>query len=279
MTPRTDLALERREMLGDRVPDGVRFDEIISGPVKTTVIEITSEKGGKALQKPKGKYITVESDSLTDCIDGKNAALIALKDSLSSLLPRGGGPVLVAGLGNEKITPDSLGPETVGRIFATRHLENQTVKLGLPSLRPVSAVSTGVMGQTGMETVEMLTALCEKIRPSAVIVIDALAAANTKRIGNTVQLSDVGLSPGSGVGNNRRRIGRETLGVPVIAVGVPTVADASSFMGENENPCGNLMVTPRDIDRIIIDLSRLLGFAINLALQKNLSYSDLLSLV
>jgi spore protease len=283
MIPRTDLAVERRELLGDRVPAGVRFDEIISGNVKTTVIEIISPEGERALSKPQGRYITVETDNTAGEIDEKNEALNALKESLDSLLPESG-CVLVAGLGNVKITPDALGPETVDRIFATRHLGSQTEKFGLPQLRQVSAVSTGVMGQTGMETVEMLTALTEKIQPSAVIVVDALAAANTKRIGNTFQLSDVGLSPGSGVGNSRKRIDRSTLGVPVIAVGVPTVVDASSLVfsrdrNQDETIDGSLMVTPREIDRIIADVSRLLAFAINLSLQKNLSLSDLLALV
>ena len=281
---RTDLALERREMIGEKIPRGVKFDEIISGNTKTTVIDIFDENGEKALGKPKGRYITVEFEHQLPGTDAETEELKDFSDRLSEMLSTDG-LVLVAGLGNESITPDALGPETVKRIFATRHISENGVSLGLPELRQVAAISTGVLGQTGMEAGEVLFAVCEKIKPSAVIVIDALAAGNVKRLGSTVQLSDTGICPGSGVGNSRKRIDRETLGVPVISIGVPTVVDAltliSSYCQENVKREENepMIVTPRDIDSLILSMSKFLSAGINLALQKNLTLSDILCLV
>lgn len=275
---RTDLAVERRELIGKKIPDGVLFDEIIDGEIKTTKIEIINENGAKALQKPEGKYYTIEFETVTMPIYEKDVQTKAVLYALDELLPPDG-TVLVAGLGNENITPDALGPQTVNGVFATRHITDKNEQFGLPELRQVAAISTGVLGQTGMETVEMLKAVTEKIKPSAVIVIDALATMSAKRLGKTVQLTDTGICPGSGVGNSRARIDEKTLGAKVISIGVPTVIDANTFcQSEKDKNAGQMMVTPRNIDSIITDMSRLLSISINLSLQKNLTLSDLNSL-
>lgn len=278
---RTDLAVERREMIGERVPDGVSFEEIIDGDVKTTVIKITNENGEKALSKPVGEYITVEFGALPVEADENSEALNALKESIEKLLPESG-TVLVAGLGNENITPDALGPKTVEKILATRHISDKSDSFGLPELRNVAAISTGVLGQTGMETAEIIKAICEKIKPAAVIAVDALATGSAKRLGRAVQISDTGISPGSGVNNSRSRLDETTLGTKVISVGVPTVIDALTLcpnMKKSEAGEENMMVTPRNIDSVINSMSLVLASSINLALQKNLSLSDIMALV
>jgi len=283
MNLRTDLALERREMIKDTVPDGVEFEESFDGNVKTTKIRITDISGEKAIGKPRGLYITIELEYIHSDFDEESPALKALSSSLDSLLPDEG-LVLVAGLGNENITPDALGPLTAGRILATRHLKLRSEKYGLPILRQTAVLFSGVLGQTGMESAEIIKAVCEKINPVAVIVIDALATAGVDRLGKTIQLSDTGICPGSGVGNSRERIDKDCLGVPVISVGVPTVIDLNSLTdAQQENGSseknGQMMVTPRNIDEIIRDMSFLLSSAINLSLQKSLSLQDVLSLV
>ncbi|MBO4338473.1 MAG: GPR endopeptidase [Clostridia bacterium] len=278
MVFRTDLAVERREMTPGEIPDGVVFEESDSLGIKTTKIEITNENGEKALDKPKGRYITVELDDFFSAKGDCDAAVNAVSGSIGELLSPDG-LVLVAGLGNENITPDALGPLCVNRIFATRHISEKSGQLGLPELREVAAISTGVLGQTGMETGEILSSICEKIKPSAVIVIDALATGSAKRLGKTVQITDTGICPGSGVGNSRKKLDSRTLGTTVISIGVPTVIDASTLCGKKETDTEKMMVTPRDIDRIIDEMSSFLALSINLALQKNLSPEDIYALV
>jgi spore protease len=275
---RTDLAVERREMIGERIPDGVIFEEIVSGETKTTKIRIINENGERALNKPKGRYVTVDISPAANLTDEKNEAVDTLSRSIEELIPPEG-LVFVAGLGNENITPDALGPLTVNRILATRHISESSDGLGLPKLREVAAISTGVLGQTGMETGEILSSICEKIKPAAVIVVDALATGSAKRLGNTVQITDTGICPGSGVGNSRKKLDSTTLNTSVISVGVPTVIDASTLCDSDEGENKKMMVTPRDIDRIIDEMSSLLALSINLALQKNLTQKDIFALV
>ncbi len=288
---RTDLAVERRAFGIHSDTDNVRVESRVRGETKITEIEIRNEAGARELGKPVGKYVTLEIPEFahdSELLDGR---LTALCDALRDLLPDCGGAVLVAGLGNESITPDALGPKTARGIFATRHIEKRTAaSLGFPDLRSVSAVTFGVLGQTGLETAEALRGLVETIQPSAVITVDALAARSLSRLGNTVQLTDTGITPGSGVGNSRARIDRETLGVPVIAVGVPTVVDAVTlirdFTGDEKNlhkeaekEATQMMVTPREIDTLIRRASRFLSLAINCALQPSVSPDILLNIV
>ena len=182
----------------------------------------------------------------------------AVAQELSRLLPSEG-TVLAAGLGNTNITPDALGPKFIGGVFVTRHLKRELCEqLGLGRLRPVAAIAPGVLGQTGVETGELLLGAVNVIKPCAVIVVDALAARKLGRLGSTVQISDSGIIPGSGVGNSRAEISRKTLGVPVISVGVPTVVDAHTLArdvsGNNTNEPAEdakMMVTPKEIDLLI----------------------------
>lgn len=276
MSLRTDLAVEMREILTESERSGVDVKKWKIENAEVTQVEILTPEGEKAMGKPKGKYITVDLPEFShesELLDGR---LTALTKTLRELLPQNCRSVLVAGLGNENITPDALGPMCAKQIFATRHIE-KTAKdeLGIAFLRPVCAVSTGVLGQTGIETAEYIASMVKLVKPDAVIVVDALASRKLSRVGKTVQLSDTGISPGSGVGNARAKINAESAGAPVIAVGVPTVVDAATIVSEltdgNDNSvkgeASEMMVTPRDIDTVISRAARLLSLSINCALQ------------
>ncbi len=283
MNIRTDLALERREMHTEEL-QGITSYELSNADCRATVIEITSPEGEKALGKPMGKYITVEADSLPDSAALTDGRLRMLQKMLDSIIPSEG-TVLIAGLGNPDITPDSVGPKAAGMILATRHIEEAARKtLQLPELRDVCAISPDVTGKTGIETVEILSGINEKIRPACIIVIDALAARSVKRLGKTIQLCDTGIEPGSGVGNRRKAINRDSMGVPVIAIGLPTVADASTIcydltgQAASESEYSDMMVTPKDTDMMTTAGARLIALALNLSLQKCLSEEEILSL-
>lgn len=196
------------------------------------------------------------------------------------MLP-GQGPVLVAGLGNAAVTPDAIGPRALDHLVVTRHLGGS-----FPQLRPVSAIAPGVLGTTGLESVEVIRGIVERSEPCCVVVLDALASRSLERVCTTVQLTDTGISPGSGVGNRRAAFDRETLGVPVLAVGVPTVVDASTLLEDvlEENECKNgknpikndhsLVVTPKDIDARVGHIARLLGYGVSLGLHRSLRVED-----
>lgn len=289
MNCRTDLALERQEMLGGRECGGIKVKKLDYENALVTEIEITDREGERSIGKPMGKYITVELPEFShesELLDGR---LDAVTETIKKLLPENASGVLVAGLGNESITPDALGPLCARQVFATRHIEDGTAKeLGLPSLRPVASVSTGVLGQTGIETAEYIRGITSLIKPSAVITVDALASRRLSRLGKTVQLSNTGITPGSGVGNKRTKIDEETLGVPVIAIGVPTVVDGATIVADltsdekirekTNEEARNMMVTPRDIDTLIERAVRLISLSINCALQPSLPPETFLSL-
>ena len=289
MNCRTDLALERQDLLKEGEYSGVKVEKWKIENACVTQIEITDKSGEAAIGKPMGKYITVDLPEFShesELLDGR---LTALTETVKELLPKGAKNVLVAGLGNESITPDALGPMCAKQIFATRHIEENTAKeLGLPSLNPVAAVSTGVLGQTGIETAEYIKGIAGLVRPDAVIIVDALASRRLSRLGKTVQLSDTGITPGSGVGNARAKIDESTIGVPVVAIGVPTVVDGATIVydltdGENKNEnisreAGSMMVTPREIDTVISRAAKLLALSINCALQPQLEPELFLSL-
>ena len=286
---RTDLALERRELLGESCPEGVRFIEKKNEDAKVSEIIIENEDAAKALGKPRGKYITVEMNGFPDCASLCDGRLEALTDTIKSLLPEKG-DVLVAGLGNTEITPDALGPECAAMVIATRHIDEKTKKeLRLPALRSVSVITPSVAGKTGIESTEIIASICEKIKPCAVVTVDALAATNVSRLARTVQLCNTGIQPGSGVGNARKAVNEENLGVPVIAIGVPTVVDAVSLAKsisgeihidrENEESYSRMMVTPKDTDVITQSASKLIALALNCVLQPVLSREEILSLM
>lgn len=278
---RTDLALEDTESnqsraaaqsVRTRKEDGCTITSLRVGPEEEAVYG-----------KPQGTYITVEVPAISDHIDGNDTYLSLVSRELTRLLPERG-MALVAGLGNRDITPDALGPKTADLVLATRHITGELEKLtGHAYFRPVVSVSPNVLGNTGMEAVELLESLVRRLEPSVVIVVDALAARTLGRLGCTVQLSDAGIAPGSGVGNTRPAISEETLGVPVIAMGVPTVVDATTLAADlleehhapfseqvqrQVSPRGaQMVVTPREIDLLITRASRLTAMAINTALN------------
>lgn len=284
MNIRTDLALERREMHTEEPVNGVRSYEFTNSECKATVIEIISSEGENTLQKPMGKYITLEMRSFPDSASLTDGRLEMLIEMLDTLIPKRG-TVLIAGLGNPDITPDSVGPKAAGMILATRHIEKETrTELNLPELRDVCAMSPDVTGKTGIETVEMISGIKDRISPSCIVIIDALAARSVKRLGTTVQLCDTGIEPGSGVGNRRKAINKNTMGIPVIAIGIPTVADASTFcydltgQSARDSEFADMMVTPKDTDMMTTAGAKLISLALNLCLQKNLTKEEIISL-
>lgn len=283
---RTDLAMESLEMsrrgaqaAGEE--PGVRSREREIEGFAVTRVEILDARGEKRLGKPAGVYETLCLDALMRREeDAFPRACRALASLARGLLPADArGPALVAGLGNRQITPDAVGPRAADYIIATRHLTEQAPEY-FASWRPVSALAPGVLGQTGVETGEILQSLVRAVRPTVVIAVDALAAGSLSRLSRTVQLTNAGIVPGSGVQNARAALSRETLGVPVVALGVPTVVDGRTLISEL---CGRpapadaapLIVTTRDIDREVADVSRLIGYALNLALQPDLTLEDI----
>lgn len=270
---RTDLAVEEHENLGSRELDGVNAEAYDSHGFRVEKVEILNENGANELCKPIGTYLTISARSLIERRpEAFTDGVAALSELIRELLPFPGEMTLIAGLGNPVMTPDSVGPLVVENVLATRHL-----KLSLPDdfkeLSPVCAFTPGVLGSTGIESAELLKSVCDYVHPAQVIAVDALAAASLERLCTTVQLTDAGIVPGSGVGNNRAAVSRETLSVPVLALGVPTVVDAASF-SENEAAKG-MFVTPRDIDASVRTMSKLLGYSINIALHDGLTVADI----
>jgi len=291
---RTDLALEVQET-EQASTAGVRVEESKEGDVKITRIHITNEAGEKRIGKPAGRYITIELPPLTDNLPNESQWYDVVTEELRKVIPADG-PILVCGLGNEEITPDALGPATAAHILATRHLVGEWERAaGLSGLRSVSVLAPGVLGQTGIEAAELLTGIVKEVKPAAVVVIDALASRRLSRLGCTLQISDTGISPGSGVANSRPSIDKKTLGVPVIAVGVPTVVDAATLAADllepkNESawekireavsPRGaDMIVTPKEIDLLIQRAAALTALSLNTALQPSLSRKDIRALI
>ena len=291
---RTDLAMEAaqlwRESAGAaaRLPGVEQRADVREGYPVTTV-RVLDEEGERALGKPAGTYVTLELDGLARREeDAFGRAVRALAAELAPLLPRDrGAPALVVGLGNRAITPDNLGPKAADQTMVTRHLVEWAPE-HFSSFRPVAALAAGVLGTTGMESGELVRAVAEEIRPACVLCVDALASRSLRRVCRTIQLSDTGITPGSGVGNSRAALNAGTLGVPVIAIGAPTVVDAATLAcdvlaeagrGELEpealSDAGDgLFVTPKDIDTQIHDLAKVIGYGINLALHPQLSIED-----
>lgn len=291
MQLRTDLAVEAREIAGENV-SGVEFKSYKENNLSISRLTVKNQKAKLSLGKEIGTYITIELPSLTDNFSETDQRLITIGKEIRRLLPVNG-LVLVVGLGNTEITPDSLGPKASSRVLATRHISGEIARAtGLDRLRPVAVIQSGVTGQTGIETGEYILSIVKRIKPTAVVAIDALASRRLERLGCTLQISDTGISPGAGVGNHRTKINQETIGVPVIAIGVPTVVDVQTLASdllENEytkqmqkliRPNNrDMIVIPREIDLLTERASRLIGFALNGALQNEFDISDLVSLM
>lgn len=285
MERRTDLAVEARELAGADV-QGVEFSEKKENGMDISKLRVKNHQASLKLKKEIGTYITIDVPAMTDNFLSTDDRIKTIANEIKKLVPVNG-LVLVCGLGNTEITPDALGPKTVSRILATRHIKGELARsTGLDSLRPVAVLSPGVTGQTGIETFEYIDSIVKKVRPTALIVIDALASRRLTRLGCTLQISDTGISPGSGVQNHRRKITSDSLGIPVIALGVPTVVDAVTLISDlleidDEKTSYDLrqvlspdnrkmVVTPKEIDLLIDRASRLISLSLNAALQNDI---------
>jgi len=310
---RTDLALEAKEILSQETREeipGLLLETVESEEMAINRVSVTTKEAGQILGKPQGKYITIEAPGLRY----KNTPL--QKDVMNYLaqelvnilnLPEKA-TILVVGLGNWNVTPDALGPRAVDKIVVTRHIQDMLSPELKGGVRSVCAISPGVLGITGMETAEIIQGIVQKIKPDAVIAIDALAAASSLRLISTVQIANTGIHPGSGVDNKRFGLTAETLNAPVIAIGVPTVVHASTIatdtinvlhehasfaryfkslaaLSENERhlivkqvlpeALGDLMVTPKEVDRLIEDIAAVIAGGINQALHPNIDYENI----
>ena len=315
---RTDLAVEAKEIYSAQnngETTGVEVDEYDEGDIKITNVKIVNDVGEKMMGKPQGTYITIdipefvhydgEAMDRVSVVMGKVLKpLIKLEDSMTAL---------VVGLGNWNVTPDAIGPKVVSKIMVTRHLKQLVPDSIDEGIRPVCAISPGVLGITGMETGEIIRGVVEKIKPNLVICIDALASRKMDRVNRTIQIGTSGISPGAGIGNRRMQINEKTIGVPVIAIGVPTVVDAATLANDTIdlvldemirtanaggefynmlksidkeekqkmiteilNPyVGNLVVTPKEIDMVINSLSKIIANGLNIALQPALDLEDI----
>ena len=287
---RTDLAMEEKQLReAAGALTGVTSEEKRREGFGVTVVKVLNAEGSLALGKPVGTYVTLELEGLKRREpDAFGRAARALAAELEELMkPEEGASVLVVGLGNRAVTPDAVGPLATGHTLVTRHLVEQLPEQ-FGSFRPVSAVAAGVLGTTGVESGELVSALCARLKPDAVLAVDALASRSLSRVCTTVQLADTGIVPGSGVGNARTALDRKTLGVPVFAIGVPTVVDAETLAADIlaeagkgdlepealKGGAGGVFVTPRDIDERVADLSKVIGYGITLALQKGLTMED-----
>ena len=291
---RTDLALEMSEMTAESGREGIISRKFTDDGIEVTEIEITDERGEKLLGKPKGVYLTIEVTPFSVGSElFSSPELAVLSKHIGRFIPEGEKTVLVAGIGNDDITADSLGPKTASLVLATRHISEEfSSRAALPEMRSVASVTTGVLGKTGIETSEIISSIVKAVKPCVLITVDALAARNLGRLGTTVQLSTGGIVPGSGVGNSRQAINEKTTGVSVLSIGVPTVVDGATFLNdilaqsgqripENSFPIseGDITVTPKEIDIMTQRASRLIAMGINCALHKNLSPEEIFSIV
>ncbi len=278
---RTDLALESK-ILENETPSGVQQTVETVQNVKIIKTKISNEHGSKALGRPVGEYVALEHFQM---LLPENADIVRpiLVKELEKMIANKKS-VLVVGLGNKNISPDALGPMVADKIIATRHFKGSLAKsLGLSGLSAVSVIAPGVLGQTGVEVFEIIKAISKEIKPDLILTVDALAAGSVQRLGTTIQITNTGISPGSGVQNKRAEISQKTLYIPVVAMGIPTVVDMETIiheMCENSTPApsSSMMVTPRDIDQIISRSSALMANAINQALFPNLSLEEIQAL-
>lgn len=269
MITRSDLALEAADSLfaGGNSPEGVSMKRYIRGAFNVTDVKIFGDSASKSLGKPKGRYLTLETRESFDAYTGDLAKdSLALADELRSMVVGNPESVLVVGLGNFDVTPDSLGSRVADRVIATRHIKENCPELESLFKTNVSVFKAGVMGKTGIESSEAVKAVVDAIKPDCVLVCDALACSGVSRLGCAIQLCDTGISPGSGVMNSRKEISQKTVGVPCIAIGVPTMADSKEL---------GMMVTAKNIDKMILRASRLISNGINLCLHPNMTLSEL----
>lgn len=313
---RTDLAMEACELLHKEINenDGIKSETKNYKDIEITHVEIKNDKGSKVVGKPIGVYITVASDKMKgNDIELRDEVIEKTAESLSALIDKTSHKnILIAGLGNRYITPDALGPKVISKILVTRHLKDTLPKDIDDNVASVAAIAPGVMGITGIETGEILLGIVEKIKPDLLIAIDALAARKFSRINSVIQMTNSGICPGSGVGNKRMMLDKESLGIPVIAIGVPTVVDAATLVNDTmdrildemsastddkafydmlQNIQGkerytliselldpyaeNMFVTPKEVDAVVERLADIISNAINIAIHPALSVEDI----
>lgn len=275
---RTDLADEAEELWRKSAGEntelpGVKAQELQKNGVRFYRVEILDQRGEKALGKPCGVYETMY-------LPGEGRPTPELVESLAESLGdrldlRGEESVLVVGLGNRTMTPDAVGPLSMEGLLVTRHLRQHLPKI-FSAVRSVSALAPGVLGTTGVESAEIVASVVGRTKPDRVLVVDALAAGGPDRLCQTIQVTDAGIVPGSGVGNSRAAFSKKSLGVPVVAVGAPTVMDSTLFGGNQEAP---MVITPRDIDARVRRLSSLISAAINAALFPGWSHEEIAQFV
>lgn len=315
---RTDLAVEKKELYQKhfkREIDGIIIEEELIDEIKVTTVDIINDGGAKKMGKDIGKYITIDMPMCTSYdTDLRDEASHILATNLEKIIKlEDNETALIVGLGNASVTPDALGPKVASKIIITRHLASVIPDDIEDGLRPVCAIAPGVLGTTGIETGEIIKSLVDRIKPSVVICVDALASMSISRVSKSIQITNTGISPGGGVGNNRMAINEKNLGVPVIAVGVPTVVDAGTIANDaidlvidqlieetddsqfyemlknidkNEKSMmirkllapyiGDLMVTPKEIDEIIECIASIVGSGINIALQPNIDSQEII---
>lgn len=309
---RLDLAIEAHQVVrgevGKEIP-GVKQDIEHYNSAEVNIVTVVDPIGEEFIGKPKGSYITIEAPDIKhNNYETHNEISQVLAKKLESLMTISeDSSVLIIGLGNWQATPDALGPKVINKTLVTRHLKDYAPEELIGGLRPVCALSPGVLGITGIETAEIIQGVVEKTKPSLIIAIDALAARNIERVGTTIQLADTGINPGSGIGNNRLGINQETMGVPVIAIGVPTVVHAAVIakdsiealiqnlnlihnLGANQinedsiataidnvlQPySNNLVVTPKEIDSLIESTSKIIASGISQALHPAIDPSNI----
>jgi len=306
-TSRCDLAIEAHEMLSVGSAEEIALEGITieendqDGYIKVTRVLVDTEIGARKLGKPIGSYVTIEmparfygQQEIYEQMCRRCAE--ELKKIADKKLKMEDDTVLVVGLGNREITADSLGPKVIESLMITRHLKKYIPEEIDEGIRPVCAIAPGVLGTTGMETEEIIKSLTEKIKPKLVIAIDALCSGRAERINTTIQITDTGITPGAGVGNKRKTINKETLGVPVVAIGVPTVVDAAAIatagaeliLGKEKSEMsvekireaiepefGNMIVAPKDVDSITKDISSVIANGINISLHRGITLSDI----
>ncbi len=274
MSLRTDLAIESHQ---NYMGEGVRVKEEQRGSVSITTVYVETEAAAQRLSKPVGEYITIKAENILYDTTEYTEAVNMIAQAISSFAPTAGN-VLVAGLGNRSITPDALGPETVSRVFVTKHIKKHGGYDFAEKLGSVSAIAPGVLGTTGIETAEILRGVVGENKPDLVIAVDAFAAGDVKNMASTVQVSNTGLIPGGGTRNRRNAVNKDSLGVPVIAIGVPTVVDAQTLsQGRWEGE--PYFITPKDIDLVIDRMSKTIANGINTAVHKNLTIEEIESFI
>ncbi len=288
MSARTDLAVETARRLSlykdiEGVNRQIKIDEAAQAEIADITIE--SDEAARLIGRPKGRYITVKAldgsfEGYSPCFDLRCKLIAAQLRTLCG----GAKSILVAGLGNRSITADSLGPLCADRIFATRHIKKYARELDSSRLTELSVIETGVLGQTGIEAGEQVKAVCQAIKPDLVIAVDALACWELDHLGRTIQICDTGISPGSGVANDRRELSRATLGVTCIAVGVPMVIDLATaaekiFGAKPPEGSARMTVTPGSADKLAAASAEYIAMGINLAYQQDMTPEELRSVI